>query len=53
MKIADMMTDMQIFTAAQQAAKDILSDDPDLTKRENLGLSEEVSRLFDTERAMN
>ena len=53
MKIADMMTDMQIFTLAQEAAKDILAQDPDLQTRENDGLRGEVSRLFDPERAMN
>ena len=53
MKIADMMTDMQIFTMAQEAAKDILAKDPELKQRENLGLGSEVSRLFDSERAMN
>ena len=53
MKIADMMTDMQIFTMAQEAAKEILTDDSALEKRENSGLSEEVSRLFDSDRAMN
>ena len=50
---ADMMTDMQIFTMAQEAAKDILAKDPELKQRENLGLGSEVSRLFDSERAMN
>ena len=53
MKIADMMTDMQIFTLAQEAAKDILAKDPDLKLRENLGLSAEVSALFSSDRAMN
>ena len=53
MKIANMMTDMQIFTMAQEAAKEILSKDPDLKHRENLGLSGEVSSLFSSERAMN
>ena len=53
MKIADMMTDMQIFSMAQEAAKEILRDDPDLTKRENAGLAEEIQQLFDPMRAMN
>ena len=53
MKIADMMTDMQIFTMAQEAAKDLLSSDPDLEKRDNSGLRQEVTQLFDSERAMN
>ena len=53
MKIADMMTDMQIFSQAQEAAKEILNKDPDLTQRENFGLCREVERLFDNERAMN
>ena len=53
MKIANMMTDMQIFTIAQEAAKDILAKDPELKQRENFGLGSEVSRLFDSDRAMN
>lgn len=53
MKIADMMTDMQIFSMAQEAAKDILRSDPDLTQRENEGLAAEINRLFDPMRAMN
>ncbi len=53
MKIADMMTDMHIFTMAQEAAKDILATDPELRQRENLGLSREVSLLFDNDTAMN
>ena len=53
MKIADMMTDMQIFTMAQEAAKAILADDPVLSKPEHAGLAEETARLFDPIRAMN
>ena len=53
MKIADIMTDMQMFTLAQQAARDILANDPELALRENQGLSREVNVLFDSERAMN
>ena len=53
MKIANMMTDMQIFSMAQEAAKDILSRDPDLLQRENAGLNREVSTLFESDRAMN
>ena len=53
MKIADMMTDMHLFTAAQEAAKQILAKDPDLTQKENAGLSREVASLFSPDRAMN
>ncbi len=53
MKIADIMTDMHIFTMAQEAAKDVLHDDPELSSRENAGLAEETERLFDGARAMN
>lgn len=53
MKIANMMTDMQIFSMAQEAAKDILLRDPDLLQRENAGLNHEVSTLFESDRAMN
>ncbi len=53
MKIADMMTDMHLFTAAQEAAKQILAKDPDLTEKENAGLSREVASLFSPDRAMN
>lgn len=53
MKIADMMTDMQIFAMAQEAAREILDKDPALSSRENAGLAEETARLFDPLRAMN
>ena len=53
MKIADMMTDTRIFSQAQEAAREILRSDPELTARENSGLAEEVTRLFDPNRAMN
>ena len=53
MKIADMMTDMHLFAAAQEAAKQILAKDPDLTQKENAGLSREVASLFSPDRAMN
>lgn len=53
MKIADMMTDTRIFSQAQEAARQILGSDPELTARENSGLAEEVTRLFDPNRAMN
>lgn len=53
MKIADMMTDMQIFSMAQEAAKAILQEDPNLSLRKNAGIAAETERLFDPMRAMN
>ena len=53
MKIADIMTDMQMFHKAQEAAKAILRDDPDLTAPGHEGLREEAAKLFDPQRAMN
>lgn len=53
MKIADMMTDMQMFAKAQEAAKAILAADPELSAYENAGLAAEMERLFDPMRAMN
>ena len=53
MKIADIMTDMQIFHKAQEAAKAILRDDPDLTADGHAGLRKEAEKLFDPLRAMN
>ena len=47
MKIADMMTDMQIFSKAQQAAREILADDSDLTQPGNGGLRAEVERMME------
>lgn len=53
MKIADMMTDMHIFSMAQEAAKEILKEDPNLSLRQNLGIADEVKHLFNPMRAMN
>lgn len=53
MKIANVMTDMHIFTTAQEAAKEILRDDPELSSRENAGLAEEMASLFKNIQAMN
>ncbi len=53
LKIANMMTDMKIFSIAQEAAKDIFHADPKLELPENQGLLREVTRLFDSVAAMN
>ncbi|MBQ5544214.1 MAG: ATP-dependent DNA helicase RecG [Clostridia bacterium] len=53
LKIADMMTDMQMFAKAQEAAREILGKDPQLTAPEHRGLTEEIDKLFDPLRAMN
>lgn len=45
-KIADIMSDMKVLRQAQQAARDILSGDPDLCKPCNAGLKELVMRMF-------
>ena len=37
---------MKIFKEAQNLAKDILKDDPELQKSENTAFSEKVSEIF-------
>ena len=45
-KIANILNDMKIFKEAQNLAKDILKDDPELQKSENTAFSEKVSEIF-------
>lgn len=47
LKIADLMTDMEILKQAQEAAQAILKADPDLSGPQNRGLRAEVRQLFE------
>ncbi len=51
MKIADMSQDTEILYAAQNTARRITDDDPELEKSENKGLKEIAERLFDKKTA--
>jgi ATP-dependent DNA helicase RecG len=46
LKAADMVRDMELVQQTEQAAKQILEDDPDLTAQGHQGLRLEVLRLF-------
>ena len=46
LKIADMMTDLEILRQAQEAARQILRDDPELGALPSRGLRAEVNQLF-------
>ncbi|HCW80398.1 MAG TPA: ATP-dependent DNA helicase RecG [Ruminococcaceae bacterium] len=46
LKIADMATDMGCLNRAQEAAREILAEDPDLTSLEHRGLHAEMLQLF-------
>lgn len=46
MHIANLMTDTRTLYEAQKVAKEIIDSDPKLTSPENLGLKNEVERLF-------
>lgn len=46
LKIADMSSDVDILQETRLLTAEILSDDPHLTKNENMGLRKLVSRLF-------
>lgn len=47
MKIADLCSDMDILLEAQEAAQELLNDDPELLKPENAPLSSRIAELFD------
>lgn len=49
LKIADIFSDMQILKAAQQAANEIVADDPRLEKAENAGLKDLTNAMFSKE----
>ena len=46
LKAADMLKDMKLIQETEQAAKQILEEDPDLTQARHQGLRLEVLRLF-------
>ena len=46
LKAADMLKDMELIQETEQAAKQILEEDPDLTQTGHQGLRLEVLRLF-------
>ena len=46
MKLADLTVDMRLLNEAQQAAKDLLNQDPDLSLPEHHSVLEQVRRLF-------
>jgi ATP-dependent DNA helicase RecG len=48
LKIADMATDMGCLNRAQEAAREILAEDPDLTSPEHRGLHAEMLQLFNS-----
>ena len=48
LKIANMVTDLEELKQAQQAAREILKDDPGLQKAEHQGLRAAVEQLFQT-----
>lgn len=49
LKIADILSDMQLLKTAQQAANDIVSNDPTLEKSENSGLKSLTNAMFSKE----
>ena len=46
MHIANLAADMDVLTSARDAAGGVLSDDPELNKPENKGLSERINEMF-------
>ena len=46
LKIADLAGDMRLLSEAQEAARELLEDDPDLSKAENRPVLQRVRRLF-------
>ena len=46
MKIADLMQDMTVLREAQQAAAEIIAQDPGLSQPEHSVLNDAVRRLF-------
>ena len=47
MKIADLLGDMVMLKATQDAAKEVFGKDPLLSKPEHQGLRDRVNRLFE------
>ena len=46
LKIADIACNMELMNKAQTCAKEILAEDPELTKAEHTSLKMDVLRLF-------
>ncbi len=53
MHIADMLDDMVLCNQSRDAAKEILNNDPQLEKKENLPLNREIKALFKDKYIMN
>lgn len=53
MKIANLFTDRHILKDAQRAAKRIIEDDPELSKKSNAGILRKVCEMFKEEIIMN
>ena len=47
MRIADLASDMKYLKLAQQAAGEVIKDDPELKKTENARLGEAVRRMIE------
>jgi hypothetical protein len=47
MQIANLASDINILSQAQNAAEQVLHDDPDLSLPENRKLKEQIERLFE------
>ena len=45
-KIANLFTDMEILKEAQEAARELLEEDPMITKEENQGVKTKIDQLF-------
>ena len=46
LRVADLAGDMRLLREAQDAAKEVLEDDPELTKPEHRPVLDRVKRLF-------
>ena len=51
--IADLFEDQGMFKEAQEAARQLLKDDPDLKKPENQAMGQIIRRLFDQNNTLN
>ena len=48
MKIADLSCDMRLLDEAQTAARQLMAQDPELTKPTHQALRDRIRQLFDT-----
>ena len=47
MRIASLTTDIHLLNQAQSAAKELLTDDPELSSPENKKLAAQIEKLFE------